>query len=240
DPTNPSTSGSTTPNSSDSPDTGPGPFVVSGSPNLRPAVPDLSSFVSSLAPTSKSAFTVPSFTPPSTSTSTSTSSSTTRTAKPGEVVSTGGALLSQQVTDAFDQFRSGLAALKPAPAETAQPDTAQHVTGEPEASMPAAEDVALPKRSSTWAGLGPGGITTNQWSAPPSTIEARTVHSATDSPGTVVPLADVGSALTTFTNEPTAVDTKSSAVTVQDAPEVMTAAPEATTTQPTNLLAHVM
>src|SRR6185312_14955357 len=156
-------------------------------------------------------------------------------AKPGEVVSTGGALLSQQVADALDQFRSGLAALKPAPVETAQPETAQ-----PETAQPAAEDVTLPKRPSTWSGLGPTAIATNQWSTPSSTIEARTVQSATDKPATAVPLVDVGSALTTFANEPSAVDTKSSAVTVQDAPEVMTAAPEAPTTQPTNLLAHVM
>src|SRR6185312_7301507 len=114
-------------------------------------------------------------------------------AKPGEVVSTGGALLSQQVTDALDQFRSGLAALKPAPVETAQPETAQPETAQPELSKPAAEDVTLPKRSSSWSGLGPTGIATNQWSSPSSTIEARTVNSATDSPGSAVPLVDVGS-----------------------------------------------
>ena len=174
--------------------------------------------------------------------------STTRSAQPGEVVSTGGALLSERVTDFLNNARSAALAANPAAAQALKPVFS--LPKLPETNTPPAQTSTPPvidnptvgKRSSSVYATNPTQTSVNPLSELTSTVEARTVDTVAVSAVTFTEPARTTLQRTGFTIEPTTAAMMPSAVTTQSTEPVMMAASETTTAQPqdTNLLATTL
>jgi hypothetical protein len=151
------------------------------------------------------------------------------------------------VTDVLNNVRSALTAanhadvqsVKPAPVvpDETNPDALPAQTSTPPAI---ADDLTVPKRSSNWSANNPAESFVRRLSEPTSTVEARTVDGLTDNAMTVDPPADTGLQRTALTCEPLTFLAHSYAMTTHDLPDVMPAAPEALSAQPTNFLTNVL
>jgi hypothetical protein len=191
----------------------------------------------------------------STSEAASTSSSATRTAKPGEVVSTGGAQTSKKVTQKADDTGSDEAAPEPAAdaeeveeaeeVEVVAPEESEAVAPPTQTPIPPtttdevpiekkSSDVPVEKKSSDSPAVKSAQASVDRVPAPTSTAEVRTVEVVADKVVNTEPATETVLQGTTFAEESTTVEAKSFSTTRQDAaPVMMMVAPDAPTARPT-------